>query len=109
MLHAFYTGIENIFKRIEVEFGEDLPRGDAWHRDLLRAMTRPGRNRPLAISTALEETLRDYLGFRHVFRQAYTFQLKWARMSRLVLACEGTLRRLGGGLDAFLEAGAGGA
>ena len=105
MLHAFYTGIENIFKRIEVELGEELPPGDAWHRQLLRAMTLPGRNRRPVISPALEEALRDYLAFRHVFRQAYTFQLKWARMSRLVLGCEETLERLERELDAFLEAG----
>jgi len=108
MLHAFYTGIESIFKRIEVELGQELPQGDAWHRQLLKAMARPGRGRPPVISAALEETLRDYLAFRHVFRQAYTFQLKWARMSALVLGCEETLRRLGGELDAFLEASAGG-
>ena len=107
MLHAFYTGIENIFKRIEVELGEELPRGDGWHRQLLGAMTRHGRSRPPVISPSLEEALRDYLSFRHVFRQAYTFQLKWARMSRLVLECDATLGRLERELDAFLKARAG--
>ncbi len=39
MLHAFYTGIENVFKRIQVELGEELPQGEGWHRRLLKAMT----------------------------------------------------------------------
>jgi len=90
MLHAFYTGVENIFKRIEVELGEELPGNEAWHRRLLRAMTQRGHARPPVVSPALEETLQRYLAFRHVFRQAYTFQLKWARMSQLVLECEAT-------------------
>jgi hypothetical protein len=102
MLHAFYTGVENTFRRIEVELGESLPEGADWHRQLLRAMARPGAARPPVISPAMEEILRDYLGFRHVFRQAYTFQLKWTRMSVLVLRCDETLRQLERELDAFL-------
>lgn len=104
MLHAFYTGVENIFKRIEVELGEDLPHGERWHRRLLKAMTQPGRRRTAVISGSFEEALRVYLDFRHVFRQAYTFQLKWARMSRLVLECEATFERLKRELDEFLRA-----
>jgi hypothetical protein len=38
MLHAFYTGVENIFKRVEVELGEKLPHGEAWHRRRLKAI-----------------------------------------------------------------------
>lgn len=105
MLHAFYTGIENIFKRVEVELGEDMPQGERWHRRLLKAMTGSRPKRPAVISQSLQETLGGYLGFRHVFRQAYTFQLKWARMSQLVLECEATFERLERELDGFLKAG----
>ena len=52
---------------------------------------------------AVERELQDYLGFRHVFRQAYSFQLDWEKMSPLVLNCEGTLRELEAALDRFLE------
>ncbi len=34
-LETFYSGIENIFKRIAVELDGGLPQGDAWHRKLL--------------------------------------------------------------------------
>jgi hypothetical protein len=105
MLHAFYTGLENTFRRIEVELGEELPQGEGWHRRLLGAMTQPGRRRPAVLSSSTEGALRQYLGFRHVFRQAYGFQLKWLRMSQLVLECEGILEQVEGELERFLAAG----
>lgn len=47
----------------------------------------------------------EYLEFRHVFRQAYSFQLRWDKMSPLVLGCEETLRQLEAELDVFLRSG----
>lgn len=102
MLHSFYTGIENVFKRITVELGDTLPRGEFWHRELLDAMTCPGTRRKAVISGSLRDLLREYLGFRHVFRQAYYFQLRWERMASLVLGCEKALRSLETELNAFL-------
>jgi hypothetical protein len=37
VLHSFYTGVENIFKRLAVEVDGQPPQGEAWHRDLLCA------------------------------------------------------------------------
>lgn len=51
MLHSFYTGIENIFKRIALESGEALPAGEAWHRSLLDLITCPSSMRAAVIST----------------------------------------------------------
>ena len=31
MLHAFYNGVETIFKRIATELGDSLPAGESWH------------------------------------------------------------------------------
>jgi len=67
-------------------------------------MTRPGAFRPLVISERLRESLRGYLDFRHVFRQAYTFELRWQRMAVLVRNCEETLRVLERELDVFVAA-----
>lgn len=103
MLHAFYTGIENVFKRVVLELGATLPRGEFWHRELLDAMTHRTEIRLLVISTPLQNRLKEYLDFRHFFRQAYTFQLRWERMSSLVLDCEKTLRLLESELDTFLQ------
>jgi hypothetical protein len=46
------------------------------------------------ISGDLCERLSQYLTFRHVFRQAYTFDIRWDKMKPLVLACEATFKQL---------------
>ena len=45
MLHSFYGGVENIFKRIALETEGCLPSGDAWHSALLKSMAGPGARR----------------------------------------------------------------
>lgn len=105
MLHAFYNGIENILKRIAVEVDGAVPSGEFWHRELLEAMARPNEVRPAALSDALSGHVREYLEFRHVFRHAYTFDLRWEKMRLLVHGCQDTLTSFETELDAFLRAG----
>jgi hypothetical protein len=50
------------------------------------------------------QTLLGYLDFRHVFPQAYPFQLSWPKMADLVCQCEDTLRQLEREIDVFMEA-----
>jgi hypothetical protein len=88
LLHAFYMGIENIFKRICRRLDESLPHGDSWHVELLMGMTKPTNARPAVISESLFVHLRGYLGFRHLFRNLYTFHLNWNRMEPLVKMIE---------------------
>jgi hypothetical protein len=47
--------------------------------------------------------LNEYLRFRHVFRNAYSFDLDWRKMAPLVLRLEETFQRLEKVLDAFLK------
>lgn len=103
MLHSFYTGIENVFKRVAVEMDGGPPVGEIWHRRLLDSMTNPGIARPAVIGSALREVLRGYLDFRHVFRHAYTHELQWRKMSALVLSCQETFRQLECEFEAFLS------
>jgi len=103
LLHSFYTGVENIFKRVAIELDGEAPRGEAWHRQLLDAMAAPTSLRRALISESLCDNLSEYLAFRHVFRQAYSFDLRWEKMSALVLNCERTFRRLEAELEAFLQ------
>lgn len=105
MLHSFYSGIENILKRIAMEVDNGMPEGEFWHRELLKRMTKPSQARPAAISEALWKILREYLGFRHMFRHAYTFDLRWEKMRPLVQDCQQTLALFEAELDAFLRAG----
>lgn len=105
MLHSFYTGIENIFKRVCVELGAEMPTGTAWHRELLDLMSKPNDLPGIVISPELGRRLEEYLKFRHVFRQAYSFQLRWEKLSPLVFNCEETLRSVRAELRSFLEKG----
>lgn len=101
MLHSFYTGIENLFKRVAIQVDGGLPGGDVWHSRLLEAMTEATASRPAVIGDTLRNTLRSYLSFRHVFRHAYAFELRWTKMAELVLGAERTLRLLDGAMTSF--------
>ncbi len=102
-LHCFYTGVENIFKRVAVELDGEPVRGEAWHRELLLRMKTPTAHRPALLPEDLHDTLNEYLRFRHVFRNAYSFDLDWQKMSPLVLRLEETFQKLEIALDVFLK------
>ena len=61
-----------------------MPQGDQWHKDLLIQMVRKTEQRDGVISEATQEILEPYLGFRHVYRHAYSFRLNWWQMQQLV-------------------------
>jgi hypothetical protein len=86
ILHDFYTGIEKIFENIAKEVDRRVPMGEEWHSELLHQMTLniPGL-RPPVISPNTEKRLREYLGFRHLFRKRYGFELDWEKMKRLLI------------------------
>jgi len=101
VLHSFYSGIENIFKRISLGIDGDMPSGSASHSALLSVMVQATDNRPPVISKELQSQLSAYLSFRHAFRHMYTFQLKWSKMYHLVLQSEETWQQLKSELDSF--------
>jgi hypothetical protein len=103
MLHSFYTGIENVFRRIAIEYDGYSPDGDTWHRDLLDVMAQPTGSRPAVISQDLHDMLRDYLGFRHMFRHLYSINLKWDRMADLVLGVEAVWQQADAEFQALLN------
>jgi hypothetical protein len=86
ILHDFYTGIEKIFESIAKEVDRRLPLGEEWHSELLHQMTLdiPGL-RPPVITAQAEKKLREYLGFRHLFRKRYGFELDWQKLKKLLL------------------------
>jgi hypothetical protein len=86
ILHDFYTGIEKIFESIAKEIDHRIPMGEELHSELLRQMTLdvPGL-RPPVIAAGTEKKLREYLGFRHLFRKRYGFELDWQRLKKLLL------------------------
>jgi hypothetical protein len=104
MLHSFYNGMENIFKRITLELGDPMPGSESWHKGLLDGMTEATANRNAVLSPHLRSRIKEYLEFRHVFRHAYTFDLRWDRMKALVLGCEETFQLMEADLDRFFGA-----
>jgi HepT-like protein len=102
-LHALYSGIENICRRIAIELDGGLPAGGGWHRRLLQAMTQPTEARPQVISEPLHDRLLEYLDFRHLFRNVYVFRLQWERMMDLVLNVEDLVQDLNQQLASFSQ------
>ncbi len=92
-LADFYMGIERIFQIIATEIDGGIPQGEEWHKRLLLNMTIEIEGvRPPVISTNLYNSLRPFLGFRHVVRQAYGFQLDEAKLEELASSFENTVR-----------------
>ncbi|HEB29693.1 MAG TPA: hypothetical protein ENI15_02315 [Spirochaetes bacterium] len=53
LLHSFYNGIENIFKRIAIRIDGTLSSSDYWHHELLKQMRDSHRKRKAVISDSL--------------------------------------------------------
>lgn len=85
ILHDFYCGLERIFERIAIDLDGEIPKGEDWHTRILARMKTPIKEvRPPAISQELHSQLKDYLRFRHIFRNVYGFELKWDKLHGLV-------------------------
>ena len=84
LLHSFYNGIENIFKRIAHRIDGKVPTSEYWHQELLNQMGAITKKRDKVISIEMLEKLNLYLGFRHFFRHSYAFQCQWDKMKDLI-------------------------
>ncbi|MFQ5813160.1 MAG: nucleotidyltransferase family protein [Anaerolineae bacterium] len=105
MLHEFYNGVERIFERIAIGLGEEVPQGSYWHADLLAQMAAAREEeRPSVIDGPLRARLKDYLGFRHFFRHAYGYTLRWSKMRWKAENLSDTLTTLRDQLRVFFEA-----
>lgn len=103
VLHSFYNGIENIFKRVANRLDKKLPDSEFWHQELLDQMNTDTTERPAVISDEMYEKLNIYLGFRHFFRHAYAFQFKWERIKELILDIHDLYDRFKEEIEQFIE------
>ncbi len=104
LAHDFYSGAERIFERIATRLGPGLPTGAGWHVLLLRSLEREAEGiRPAVITHELALHLVDYLGFRHVFRHSYGYELQWPRFSHLIEGLAETQEQLRRQLEQFME------
>jgi len=83
-LHDFYAGLERLFEQIATKIDDSLPTGSNWHQDLLRQMgdSLP-QLRPHVLGPETMKLLDEYLRFRHVVRNIYTFEFDPERIERL--------------------------
>lgn len=84
-MHDVYSGFERMFKQIAATVDGNVPNGGEWHRELLEQMglNLPKVRPPVLTSDSIEQ-LDEYLRFRHVVRNVYTFSFDPERISRLV-------------------------
>lgn len=85
ILHDFYTGLEKIFCDVANKIDSGLAKQEDWHIRLLKSMAEDTKKRPKVISLKSMEELKEYLGFRHLFRNIYGAQLDWGRLKILLL------------------------
>jgi hypothetical protein len=82
--HGFYTGCECIFSLISVELNGGVSKNADWHKRMLSRMAIDNEERKAVITLQTAERLEDFLGFRHVIRNIYGFELKIDRIDALV-------------------------
>ncbi|MCA9875618.1 MAG: hypothetical protein KC441_18230 [Anaerolineales bacterium] len=85
VLHSFYNGLESIFVTIAKEVDGTVPTGDRWHRELLEQMGSATEFRDAVLPLPLRSQIQNYLAFRHYYRHAYSFFLRWEELRELVL------------------------
>lgn len=102
-LHNFYTGCERIFRLVATDLNGGLPTGQDWHRRLLERMSteRDGRLAVICLETA--HGLQEYLGFRHVVRNVYGFELDPERLTRLLDNYPTMWSQVEADINAFLQ------
>lgn len=90
----FYSGVENILKRICRFHGVELPKGDAWHLELFEWFCKPAHSSlPTLFDEELAKHVAAYRRFRHVVRHSYGLQLDWSRMEPGISRIEGAFER----------------
>jgi serine phosphatase RsbU (regulator of sigma subunit) len=85
VLHNVYNALENTFEQISRTFENHINDRTQWHRELLSkiCLKIPGI-RPAVIAVDARHVLGDLLGFRHVFRHAYDYNLNADRIRLLI-------------------------
>jgi hypothetical protein len=101
-LHDVYSGFERVFKQIASIVDGNVPTSPEWHRELLEQMGLDlPRVRPSVLSSDSIQRLDEYLRFRHVVRNVYTFSFDPKRVGRLVEELESTFEKIRQELQTF--------
>lgn len=79
LIHSFYNGVENVLKQLVITKGINIPQGPSWHIELIEIAV---ANRFISSNTS--DMLKEYLGFRHFFSHAYSFDVDADRIAPLM-------------------------
>jgi len=103
-LAQFYSGIENVLKRISKHHAVDLPAGDTWHIDLFKRFCFPPFGPlPNLFDESLAAVLAPFRKFRHVVYHAYGSQLEWERMREGIEAVDDAFAQFRLRLNDYLQ------
>jgi hypothetical protein len=103
-LHNFYTGSERILKIVAGRIDATVPESEDWHKQLLtQAALSLEEVRPAVVSVDVRRDLEELLGFRHVVRNLYGYELDSERVDRLLGLAVQLFPRLEGDIRAFLD------
>ena len=102
-LHNFYTGCERIFQLIASELNGGIPSGDDWYRRLLERMSLSREEMPPVLQEETAKSLREYLGFRHVVRNIYGFELDLERLEMLLVRYGEVWQQVRGDFKVFVD------
>ena len=101
-INSFYTGLERIFQKIASGIDESMPSGSSLHYELLLQMASeiPGV-RPPVISEEIKNILEDYLGFRHIVRNIYSYKINPEKIEVLVKKLPDALTKINNEIKAL--------
>ena len=103
-LHDFYAGLERIFRQVAATIDQSVPTGPEWHRELLRQMSIAlPQMRPQVISEETISTIDEYLRFRHVVQNVYSFEFEPERIEHLVQRLRPSFEQVQAELLAFAD------
>ncbi len=103
-LHDVYSGFERIFKQIAATVDGNVPASAEWHKELLEQMGLDlPKVRPPVLTADTIQRLDEYLRFRHIVRNVYTFSFDAERIGRLVQQLEPIFAQVCSELLAFAK------
>ena len=103
LLQTYYNGLENIFKMINSNLDKTPLVGQSTHTELLMLMFQKTEKRNPVFAETLKDDLKNYLGFRHVFRHSYGYKIVWDKVKPLFENLENNWKTVKEAFEIFLK------
>jgi hypothetical protein len=103
-LHGLYTGIESIFKMVQASYYGSAQNNRSWHHELLISVSHPLDNMRPLISLSSVEMLKEFLSFRHFYRNHYSSMLDPSQVREKLLRFPAVWEAVKNEIEQFMEA-----